>query len=155
MAETAPAGDPRPGSATPGAPERALAAGVARVLAGVAVPVVLVAALAAGAPGALGAAVGVGFVAVLSLGSALALARVAASGGGLGLGPLAGSAFARLLLYAAALVALSGFEWLHRESLAIATAVAVTVTLGYELRHVAREPRLFQVETGTTRSRQP
>ncbi len=155
MAEPAPSEAPTAGDVAPGAPERALAAGTARVLALVAVPVLGVAALVAGWPGVLGAAVGLGFVALLSVGSALVLARVAGQGGGVGLAALVGGAFARLLLYAAALVALSGVEGLHRESLAIATAVGVAVTLAYELRHLARQPRLFQVETGTTRSRDP
>lgn len=140
----------------PGAPERALAVGAARALALLAVPVLTVAWLLEGAAGVAGAAVGLTFVAVLFVGSSLGLAWAAARGGGsVALGVLLGGALGRLLLYAAALVALSNVEGLHRASLAIATAVAVAVTLAYELRLLARDPRLFRVETGTTRSSHP
>lgn len=149
-AGSGPLRQPRPGSG-----ERRLALGAAVALALTAVPTLLVAGLVAGAPGVLGAAIGLSFVALLFVGSALALAWAAARGHGGALGVLVGGALGRLLLYAAALAALSGVEGLHRESLAIATAVAVAVTLAYELRLLARSPELFRVETGTTRSQNP
>lgn len=131
----------------PGAGERRLAIGAMRALGVVAVPVLAVAALAEGVPGALGAAVGLGFVALLFGASAWALAWAVANGHRSALGVLLGGAVARLMVYAAALAALSRVEALHRASLALATAVAVAVTLAYELRLLARTPQLFWVET--------
>lgn len=131
----------------PGSAERRLAVGALRALGILAVPVLAVAGAAAGLPGMLGAAVGLGFVALLFGASAWALSWAVARGHRSALGVLVGGALARLMVYAAALAALSRVETLHRTSLALATAVAVAVTLAYELRLLARTPQLFWVET--------
>jgi hypothetical protein len=131
---------PRPG-------ELVLARTAVLAVAALAVPVLGVAALAEGAPGAYGAAAGLGLVLVL-FGVAAALQAWAARFdpttaaavllGGFGL---------RLVVYLLALIALSGVERLHRPSLAIATAVAFVATLGVEMRQVSRSPQLFWLGT--------
>lgn len=131
----------------PGSGERRLATGAMRALGILAVPVLAVAGLAEGVPGALGAAVGLGFVALLFGASAWALSWAVRRGHRSALGVLLGGAVGRLMLYAGALTVLSRVDMLHRTSLALATAVAVAVTLAYELRLLARTPQLFWVET--------
>lgn len=131
----------------PGSAERRLALGAVRALALLSGPVLALSAWAAGGPGALGAAVGLGFVLLLFGGSAWLLAVAVQRGHRSALGVLVGSALARLMLYAAALAGLSTVEGLHRPSLALATAAAVATTLVYELRLMGRLPQLFWVET--------
>lgn len=114
----------------------------------VAVPILVVAAVLRGPAGLASAAVGVTFVLVLFGASAASLAWAAPRGGQVALAVLAGGAFARLILYAAALVALAEVAWVDRPALAIATAVAFVGTLAIELRLLSRTPELFHVETG-------
>lgn len=129
----------------PYAPERELAVTATRVLTVLAVPVVGAAAFAAGRPGALGAAVGLGLVLVLFGLSGLLVTLVGRLGSQVVLAVTSGAAFARLAVYALALSALSDVEGLHRTSLALATVVAFVVTLTFELRFVARNPHLTWV----------
>jgi ATP synthase protein I len=138
----------RSGSLPPkGAGERRLALGAVQALCVVGVPVVAVAAMVAGAPGALGAVIGLGFVLLLFGASAWMLARAVERGQRSAMGVLVGGALGRLMLYAAALMGLSRVEGIHRPSLALATAVALVVTLAYEMRLLARMPQLFWVDT--------
>lgn len=124
-------------------------------LAVLAAPVALVAWLVAGPGAALSAMIGLGLVLLLFGASAAALAWVAARRGGAGIGVLAGGALLRLPLYLLVLFALSGVSWVHGRSLAAATALAVAVTLGTELRMLARTPRLFWVDAAAARSTAP
>jgi hypothetical protein len=126
--------------------ERRLAVGAARVLGLLAVPAGASGWLAAGPSGAAGALVGLGLVLVLFGASAWLLAWVAARRDDAGIGLLVAGAAARLVLYLATLVALSRVGWVHPPSLAVATAAAIAVTLAYELRLLARTPRLFWLD---------
>lgn len=138
-----------------------LSHGTLRVLAVVTLAIAGVALLVAGAAAAISALIGAGFVALLFGVSAALLAWSARRGAGSALGVLLGAMVGRLILYAAALSALAQVDWVHRTSLALATAVAVALTLAYELRALARMPRLFWIDANasqtaaldTTRSR--
>jgi hypothetical protein len=127
--------------------ERKLAAGALRVLALLAVPVGAVAWLAAGPAGAISAMVGLSLVLVLFGVSALLLAWGAGRGTDVSLGLLVGGAVGRLLLYMLTLSLLGQVAWIHRPSLALATVTAIALTLAYELRLLARSPRLFWLDT--------
>lgn len=112
----------------------------------VAVPVAVVGWLVAGLPGALSALVGVAFVAILFGGSALLLAVVLRHRPRWAAGVLIGGAFARMVFYAAVLLGLTQVSWVHRPSVAVATAVATAITLGYEMRALSRMPRLYHLD---------
>jgi hypothetical protein len=116
-----------------------------------AVPTAAVAWSFAGAPGIVGALIGVGFVALLFGASSASLAWAVRNAPGLAVGVLAAGAFARLAIYAAALTALTGATWLHRPSLALSTGVATAVTLVAELIWLARTPSLFHVDAEAAR----
>ncbi len=146
-------GEPR--AHTPGHDERRLLRVAVGTLAVLAAPVALVAWLLAGPGAALSAMIGLGLVLLLFGASAAALAWVAARRGGAGIGILAGGALLRLPLYLIVLFALSGVSWVHGRSLAAATAIAVAVTLGTELRMLARTPRLFWVDAAAGRPTAP
>lgn len=120
-----------------------------------AAPVAGTAWLLAGPGAALSAVIGLGLVLLLFGASAAALVWVAARRGGAGIGVLAGGALLRLPLYLLVLFGLSGVSWVHGRSLAAATAVAVAVTLGTELRMLARTPRLFWVDAAAGRPTAP
>lgn len=135
----------------PGADERRLATGAARALAVVAVPAAALAGVVAGWAGAVSALIGLVFV-LLLFGAAAASLAYAVSREVNPLGVLVGGAVARLLLYPALLLGLAQVPWVHRPSLALATAAAVAVTLAHELRLLSRTPRLFWVDAHAGRS---
>lgn len=130
---------------------RRLLRGTSVVLALLAITLSVLFGVIAGPAGAAGAVIGVGLVFVLFGGSALLLTTVAGRFSQFAVGVLAIGAFSRLALYGVVLSMLSSVPWLHRASLAIATAVAVGVTLMYELRALARLPRLFWVDADISR----
>jgi hypothetical protein len=132
--------------------ERQLALGALRVLVLLAVPAGAVSWLVAGPAGAVSALIGLGFVVVLFVGSAALLAWSARRGAETSLGLLAGGVVGRLLLYMLTLNLLSQFAWVHRPSLALSTMVAIVVSLAYELRLLARSPRLFWLDTAARSS---
>jgi hypothetical protein len=139
-------------TATPNAAdERRLASGALKVLGALALPVAGLAFLASGVPGAVSALIGLALVLVLFGASALLLAWVAEHASASFLGVLVGGLLVRLGLYAATLMALSTVSWVHRQSLAGATALGVAVTLGYELVLLHRSPRLFWVDAAAAR----
>jgi ATP synthase protein I len=127
-------------------PERELGLQAAKLLALLSPPVVGVATLAAGAPGALGAVVGLALVFVLFAVSGLLVAAVSRRGPGVALGVAGSAAFVRLALYVVVLSALEVVHGLHRPSLAAATAVALVATLAYEIRVISRTPHLSWVQ---------
>ncbi|MCC5946840.1 MAG: hypothetical protein JJT89_00155 [Nitriliruptoraceae bacterium] len=131
-----------------GAPdERRLATGALTILAVLAVPVGAVAYLAVGWDGVVSAMFGLGLVAILFGASAALTAWVAARNPhDAGIGVMVAGVLVRLPLYVVALSLLTRVSFVHGRSLAAATAVAVTVTLAYELRLLARMPRLFHVD---------
>ncbi|HSK22116.1 MAG TPA: hypothetical protein VK906_03020 [Egicoccus sp.] len=126
--------------------------GTLRVLALVAILVAVGAGVLAGSLAGLSALIGVAFVAVLFGVSTAMLAWSARRSAGSALGMLAGAMVGRLILYAAALSALAQVDWVHRTSLALATAVAVALTLAYELRTLSRMPRLFWIDADASQS---
>lgn len=114
------------------------------------VPTAVVASVVAGAAGFFGAVVGTSLVLVLfGVGAAMmlwagrrgpsALTMVAAGGVG-----------ARLMIYAAVLMALDAADVVHRPSLAAATFVTLVITLAAELAVLARTPSLFHLNVGET-----
>jgi hypothetical protein len=127
--------------------ERQLALGALRVLGLLAVPAAALAWLVAGPAGAVGALIGLALVLVLFGASAALLAWVAARRADAGIGLLVAGAVGRLVLYVLTLGLLSQVSWVHRPSLAIATVTAIAVTMAYELRLLARTPRLFWLDT--------
>lgn len=152
-------------AASPAIDERRLAGSALRILAVLAPPVIGVAYFVAGSAGAISALIGLSFVLVMFSASAAILAWVSArsSGGpdadtdaetdtsgdlgaGKGVGLMVLGAAVRLPLYIVALVLLERVSWIHGRSLAAATAIAVVVTLAYELRLIATMPRLFWVD---------
>lgn len=118
-----------------------LAAGVAALAA--CVPTSAGAALVAGMPGLYGALVGTALVLVLFGAGAAMMMWAGRRGPSAMTAVAAGGVGARLLLYAAVLMALDGADVVHRPSLAVATAVALVITLGAELTVLARTPSLF------------
>jgi hypothetical protein len=142
----------------PAVDERRLAFGALRILAVLAPPVVGVAYYVAGWAGAISALIGLSFVLVLFGASAAILAWVSARPGvssdpatGNGVGLMVLGATVRLPLYLVALVLLERVSWIHGRSLAAATGIAVAVTLAYELRLMAKMPRLFWVDAAAGR----
>jgi hypothetical protein len=129
------------------ASELTLASAAAAACAVVGAPVVALAAWLHGAPGAAGAAVGVGLALVAFAGAGLLAAWARRFGPGAWAGVVAGGVAGRIALYLVVLQALSGVAGLHRPSLALATFAATVVTLAYELRVVHRDPRFFWVDT--------
>jgi hypothetical protein len=141
----------------PAIDERRLATGALRILAVLAGPVVGGAYYLVGWDGAISALIGLSFVLVLFGASAALLAWVSARATGNdpatgnGVGVLVLGAMVRLPLYIVALVLLERVSFIHGRSLAAATGIAVAVTLAYELRLMAKMPRLFWVDAAAGR----
>jgi hypothetical protein len=132
--------------------ERRLAVGALQVLVALALPVVAIAGWLVGWDGALSALIGLAFVLVLFGGSAALLAFAAArTTPARGVGLLVVGAVARLPLYLVALRLLEQVPWIHGRSLAAATALAVAVTLAYEVHLLRRMPRLFWIDAAAVR----
>jgi hypothetical protein len=131
--------------------ERRLAARTGALLLALATLAGLSAGLAVDGGAALSALVGVGLTAVLWGVSALLLVWAAERGKGAALGILVGGAAVRLGFYLVVLESLSQVAWVHRPSLAIATAVSLTVTLVAEMVWMTRLPRLFWVDAEASR----
>ena len=132
--------------AAPARPERVLIGVLGRATAVLALLAAGIGGLTGGRAGAFGALAGVALVALLGLGSSLALVWAAARGPRAALGALGGGVVGRLVVYALALAGLARTEWVAWPSLAGAVVVSLVVTLGLELRELARQPRLFWVE---------
>jgi len=128
-----------------GADERKLVTGAVVVLAALAAPAAGVGYLLAGWEAAVSALLGLAFVLVLFGGSAALLVRAARQRDN-GIAVLVIGALVRLPLYLVSLALLSQLSWIHGRSLALATLVAVAVTLAYELRLIARSPRMFWID---------
>lgn len=140
--------------------EQTLLRGIVAALGVVAVVVVGGAWLIGDAYAALSAAIGVMFVALMFIGSAAILARVARSqspfltGAGVVIA-LAAAAIIRMLVYFLALWGLSRVAWVNPLSLAIAVVIGIVATLVYELRLVSALPRLFWIDTSVARPTVP
>jgi hypothetical protein len=129
----------------PGTDERKLVVGALVVLAALAAPAAVVAYVVVGWDGAASALLGLGFVLLLFGGSAVLLVRAAVRGDN-GITVLVVGALVRLPMYLVSLMLLSRLSWVHGRSLALSTAAAVAVTLAYELRLIARSPRMFWID---------
>lgn len=140
--------------------EQKLLRGVIRTLVAVAFVVIGGAWILHDSYAALSAAIGVSFVALMFVGSAAILARVARSqspfltGSG-GVMALVVAAMIRLPVYLLALWGLSRVGWIHPRSLAVAVVIGIVVTLVYELRLVSALPRLFWIDTSAARPTVP
>jgi hypothetical protein len=127
--------------------ERRLAVGALRALGLLAVPVAGTAFAVAGWQGVASAMIGLSFVLLLFGASALLLDHVAARRPGpAGVGILVVGAVVRIPVYLVVLVLLEPVTWVHGRSLAGATALAIAVTLAYELHLLKRMPRLFWID---------
>jgi hypothetical protein len=150
-------------TATPRASERTMSAGLAAPLTGgrgelrlardagfallaLAVPVLTVAGVLQGIAGIVGAAAGLGLVAVLFVAAGVAQGLAARRSSSTVLAVAIGGFGIRLAVYLAVLQALGQVSVLHRPSLALATAFGFVVTLYYEMRVISRTPELFWVD---------
>jgi hypothetical protein len=131
--------------------EARLAVRTAGLLLVLAVGAVAVAAPTLGTGAALSALVGVGLTAVLWGVSAALLVWAAGRGRDHALEILVGGAAVRLGFYLVVLDALSRLAWVHRPSLAVATAASLAVTLVAEMVWMTRLPRLFWVDAEAAR----
>ncbi len=129
-----------------GRAELRLAFQAGAVLVLLSIPALAAATALNGSGGLLGAAAGLGLVAVLFVAGAGVLHVAARSARSTMPAVLALGLAARLAIYLLALQGLSQLEHLHRPSLAIATAVGFVVTLIFELRLISRTPELFWLE---------
>lgn len=134
-----------------GSHERRLAVRTLAVLVALAAPIGAAGALFAGPTGALSALIGLGFVALLFGASAWLLVWTVGRSAGSALGILLGGVYTRLVLYAAALAGLAQLSWVHRPSLALATAAAFVATLAYEFVTLTRSPQLFWIDADAGR----
>jgi hypothetical protein len=129
----------------PGTDERKLVRGAVVAVSLLAVPAAAIAYASAGWHAAASALLGLGFVLVMFGGSAMLLVRAAERRDN-GIAPMVVGVLLRLPLYLVALAGLSQLSWVHGRALALATAVAVAITLAYELRLIARSPRMFWID---------
>lgn len=119
------------------------------------VPTAVGATAVAGTAGLTGALVGTALVLVLFGAGAAAMMWAGRRGPGAITAVGAGGFGARLVLYAAVLMALDGTQVVHRPSLAVATGVTLVVTLAAELMVLARTPSLFHLRVGAGPSARP
>lgn len=131
--------------------ERRLAVRTGVLLLGLATVAAATAAVAVDGGAALSALVGVGLTSILWGVSALLLVWASGRGKAHALEILVGGACVRLGSYLVILEALSGVSWVHRPSLAIATAVSLAITLVAEMVWMSRLPRLFWVDAEASR----
>ncbi len=129
----------------PGTDERRVLFGAIVGISLVAGPTALIAYLAAGWAALASAMVGLGFVLLLFGGSALLLLRAAKQRAS-GILLLSIGAAVRIPLYLVSLVLLSRVTWIDGRALALATLVAIAVTLAVELRVLARSPQMFWID---------
>lgn len=133
-----------------GTVEWRLARAAAAAVLVVSAPTIAVAALVAGRPGAIGAAIA----------AAVVLGMFVLSGGlvafGARFGPngifaaTLGGFFLRLVLYAALIVMLSPLPGIDGPSLAVSAAVLLVTSLAWEVRYVMRTPEFFWLDTART-----
>lgn len=135
--------------------ELAIARGIAWALGLTALPVVGAAALLRGAPGALGAAAGLGLAAVAFVVAALCHALACRVHPSSAIAVMVGGLALRMVAYLVGLGALAEADGLHRPSLALATAAGIAVALTHEMRLLQRMPELFRLRTPAARRSTP
>ena len=109
-------------------------------------PVIAVAALLEGVPGALSAAIGAAVVIGMFLMAGALMSWAARISPAALMGAVLGGYLIRLMIYAGLIVLLRPVEWLSGPSLAISTAVLLVAVLVWEVRVVSRTPNLFWVD---------
>lgn len=132
--------------------ELRLAAAAMRFVGAFAVPVVVVAWLAAGRDGAISAGLGVALVAGTFGVSAALLSLAARFGPAAIMGAALGGFLVRMLIYAVLLVVLRPVEAIHGPSLAISVAVVMIATLVLEARYVTRTPGFYWLDPAAARN---
>ena len=110
------------------------------------VPVIGVAALAAGASGAASAAVGAAIVIGMFLMAGALMSYAAGISPAALMAAVLGGYVLRLAIYAGLIVLLRPMPWVHGPSLAIATAVLLVAVLVWEVRAVSRMPNTLWVD---------
>ena len=115
-------------------------------------PVIGVAALFAGVPGALSAGVGALVVIGMFLMAGALMSWAARISPTALMAAVLGGYLLRLFIYAALILLLRPVEWLHPPSLAIGTAVLLVAVLAWEVRVASRNPSMFWVDAGAGRA---
>ena len=110
------------------------------------IPVVAVAGLLAGTPGALSAAIGAAVVIGMFLMAGALMSWAARISPTALMGAVLGGYLLRLMVYALLILVLRRVEWLSGPSLAISTAILLVAVLAYEVRTVSRTPSLFWID---------
>ena len=126
--------------------ELRLARSAAGFLVVLGVPVVAVAALFAGVPGALSAGIGATVVIGMFLMAGATMSWAARISPAALMGAVLGGYLVRLVVYALLILLLRPVEWLSGPSLAISTAVLLVAVLAWEVRVVSRNPSMFFVD---------
>ena len=126
--------------------ELRLARSAAGFLVVLGIPVIAVAALFAGRPGALSAGIGALVVIGMFLMAGATMSWAARIGPAALMGAVLGGYLVRLVVYAVLIVLLRPVEWLSAPSLAIATAVLLVAVLAWEVRVASRNPSMFWID---------
>ena len=136
---------PSPVTATD-AVELRLARSAAIFLVVLGIPVIAIAGLAAGWPGAASAAIGTAVVIGMFLMAGALMSWAARISPAALMGAVLGGYLVRLMIYAGLIVLLRPVEWLSGPSLAISTAVLLVAVLAWEVRVASRNPSMFWVD---------
>ena len=126
--------------------EMRLARSAVGFLLGRGVPVVAVAGLLRGAPGALSAGIGAVVVIGMFLMAGATMSWAARISPAALMGAVLGGYLVRLMIYAGLIVLLRPVPWLSGTSLASSTAVLLVAVLAWEVRVASRNPSMFWVD---------
>ena len=127
--------------------ELRLARSAAMFLVALGVPVVAIAGLAAGWPGAASAVIGTAVVIGMFLMAGALMSWAARISPAALMGAVLGGYLVRLMIYAGLIVLLRPVAWLSGPSLAISTAVLLVAVLAWEVRVASRNPSMFWVDS--------
>ena len=109
-------------------------------------PVIGIAALFAGWPGAASAGIGTAVVIGMFLMAGATMSWAARISPAALMGAVLGGYLVRLMIYAGLIVLLRPVPWLSGTSLAISTAVLLVAVLAWEVRVASRNPSMFWVD---------
>ena len=126
--------------------ELRLARSAALFLVVLGLPVIAIAGLVAGAPGAASAAVGAAVVIGMFMMAGATMSWAARIGPAALMGAVLGGYLVRLFIYAALIILLRDVAWISGPVLAISTAVLLVAVLIWEVRIASRNPTLFWVD---------
>jgi hypothetical protein len=110
------------------------------------IPVVAVAGLLGGVPGALSAGIGALVVIGMFLMAGATMSWAARISPAALMGAVLGGYLVRLVIYALLIVLLRPVEWLSGTSLAISTAILLVAVLAWEVRVASRNPSMFWID---------